>query len=137
MIAQIAQGIMAKYTGSALATSLTGGLWRETAKQDVSFPYGTFNIIDNVQMDGFTEKLEIARVQFNLWAKYTSSTTNPTSTLDSLESALRTLYDYATLTITSWTNLGMYYQSSRPAFSEDDDVVGVIVEYLTYITKSR
>lgn len=137
MIAQIVTGITTKYTGSALASSLTGGLWRDKAPDNVSFPFGVFTIVDGQQMDGYTEAIEFYRIQFTIYHKYTTSITDANSSLDSLESALRTLFDYTTLTITSWTNLGMYYQGNRPAYSEVDDVVGVIVEYISYITKSR
>ena len=137
MIAQIATGIMSKYTGSALASSLTGGLWRDEAKQGVVFPYGVFHIIDVLGNDTFTEKCEFARIQFDLWSKYSASVSDARATLDTLESALRTLYDWTTLTISGWSNAGMRFISSRPAFSEDENVVGVIIEYETYISKSR
>lgn len=128
-------------TGSSYALSqtllcaYTGYLWRETAKQDVSFPFGTFNIIDDLQNDTFTENMEFSRIQFNLWSKYSSSVADAIAQLDILESALRALYDYVTLTISGWTNTGLRFLSSRPAFSEDDEIVGVIVEYETYIQK--
>lgn len=135
MIAQIATGITSKYTGSALASSLTGGLWRDEAKQGVSFPCGIFTVIDSLNTETFTEDMEFFRIQFDLWAQYSSSTTDARATLDTLESALRTLFDNATLTISGWTNIGMRWIGTRPGYSEDDQVVGLIVEYETYIQK--
>lgn len=212
MIAQIATGITSKYTGSALASSLTGGLWRDEAKQGVSFPYGVFTVIDSLNTETFTERMEYFRIQFDLWAKYskytastiafnenapsadsitdsasgltgfgavagckigiTGSTSNDKivtsasisagtitvsgsddftaelagssitlsvvdakEVLDLLETALRTLYDEVALTISGWSNTKMRWIGTRPGYSEDDQVVGVIIEYETYIQK--
>jgi len=137
MIAQIATGITAEYTGSALASILTGGLWREKAKQDVTFPYSVFHIIDDLQYETFSEEMEYSRIQFDLWSKYSGTETEAIATLDALESALRTLYDYATLTISGWSTTEMRFLGSRPAFSEDDKIEGVIIEYEIYIFKSK
>lgn len=137
MISQIATGIMNKYTGSTLASNLTGGLWRDEAKQGVTFPYGVFTVISNVNEDTFTENIEFIRIQFTIWHKASSDVADVKSSLDTLESYLRGLYDYATLSITSWVNLGMYYLFSRPAYSDNEEISGVIIEYKTWITKTR
>jgi hypothetical protein len=137
MIKQIADGITSKFTGSALATAIGGRLYRDEAMQGVAFPFCVFHIIDSQNVDTFSEKGEYYRIQFNIWHKYTTTMTNAKASLDTLESNLRSLYDWATLTISGWTNTAMRFSGSRPAFSEDDDVVGVIVEYETYIFKSR
>lgn len=213
MIAQIASGIANKYSGSALASALTGGLWRDQAKQGVAYPFAVFSVIDDLNEETFSEDMEYARIQFTIWAKcsrynattisfkenapsadaildsasgllgfgavagckinISGSTSNDKTitsasisagtitisgsddladeaagdsvtlsvvdvkeVLDLLESTLRTLFDDTTLTITGWSNVGLNWIGSRPAFSEDENIDGVIIEYETYIQKS-
>ena len=134
MISDVAKGIITKYTGSALASVLTGGMWQGVAKQDVSSPYCVFIIVDAQNQQTYSKAMEFHRVQFTIWTTDINPATASTG-LNALETALRTLYDGAVLTVTGWTNLGMIYDTSRPAYSEDGRVIGVIIEYYTWITK--
>lgn len=120
---------------STLICAYTGMFWRDEAKQGVSFPYCVFTIIDGQRLDTFTEKMEYYRIQFTLWHKYSGSISDAKASLDVLESALNDLFDNAILTISGWSCAGMINLGNRPAFSEDEDIVGVIVEYVTYITQ--
>jgi hypothetical protein len=133
-IANVATGIMSKYTGSALASVLTGGLYRETAPQDVSFPYGVFNWVNNLGVGVFSATMEYHHLQFTIWTNDLNSATASTG-LDALVSALTTLFDYAILTVTGWTATRMVFKGERPAISEDERVIGAIVEYELYISK--
>jgi len=137
MIAQVAQGIATKYSGSALATLLTGGLWREKAKDDVAFPYAVFTEVDDINGATYASDVEFHRIQFTIWAQYTSAVTDAQASLDVLEASLRSLFDRAKLTITSWNNPAMLWDSSRPAYSEDDTIVGTHIDFVTWIDKTR
>ena len=135
-IANVATGIMSKYTGSALATVLTGGVHREQAPQDTSFPYVVFNWVSNLNVDTFTEDREYDHIQFTIWTNDLNQATASTG-LDALVLALRTLFDGVVLTVTGWTNLNLRWIGERPAISEDERVIGAIIEYETYISKSK
>lgn len=133
-IANVATGIMTKYTGSALASVLTGGLYREQSPQDTVFPYGVFNSVSNLSDNTFSETMEYHHLQFTIWSSDLNHATASTG-LDALVTALKTLFDYAILTITGWTATGMVFLNERSAFSEDERVIGAIVEYELYISK--
>ena len=214
MIAQVAQGIATKYSGSALSSLLTGGLWREKAKDDVAFPYAVFTEVDDINGATFASDVEFHRIQFTIWAKYSKYTaltiafhentpsadtltdsasglltggfvvgapvaiygstsndktitpsaivagtmtlaitddlteeaagdsvtlmvTDAQAGLDVLEASLKSLFDRAKLTITSWNNPAMLWDSSRPAYSEDDTIVGTHIDFVTWIDKAR
>ena len=214
MIAQAAEGIANKYSGSALATLLTGGLWREKAKDDVAFPYAVFTEVDDINGATYASDVEFHRIQFSIWAKYSKYTaltiafhentpsadtltdsanglltggfvagapvaiygstsndktvtpsaitagtmtlaitddltaeiagdsvtlmvTDAQAGLDVLEASLKSLFDRAKLTITSWNNPAMLWDSSRPAYSEDDIIVGTHIDFVTWIDKTR
>jgi hypothetical protein len=56
-------------------TALTGGLYFGQIKQETSYPYGTYRIIDSVPdslIDG--SRMEEYRIRFNLFSKSTSLT---------------------------------------------------------------
>ena len=135
-IADVATGILNKYTGSALDTVLAGDLWRDEAKQNPTFPYGVYEFISNLNVDTFTEDREFHHIQFTIWTNDKNPATASTG-LDALVLALRTLYDGVLLTVTSWTSLNMRFISERPAISEDITVIGAIIEYETYISKTK
>jgi len=130
MIAQVAEGIMAEFTGSALSTSVGGRIWRDSAPQNTTMPYIVFTSISNTQYDTYNEDLEYHHIMFYI---YVNLETTGYTGLDALESALRALFDNTVLTISGWTDLMMRWMGSRPANSEDDKVIGIMVEYETYI----
>lgn len=135
-IANVAVGIMTKYTSSALDTILTGDLHRDKAPQDVVFPYAVFEFISNLNTDTFTENREYDHIQFTIWTNDLNQATATTG-LDALVLALRTLFDGVILTVSGWTNLNLRWISERSAFSEDARVIGATIEYETYISKSK
>jgi hypothetical protein len=133
----VAKGIDSKFTGSAFETAIGAGkLYREEAPQDASLPYCVFNFISTLNNDTFTEDMEYHHIQFTIWTNNLNPDTATTG-LDALILALRTLYDGVILTVTSWTNLNLRWISERPAISKDNQVIGSIIEYETYITKSK
>ena len=133
----VAKGIISKFTGSAFATAIGAGkLYREEAPQDAILPYCVFNFISNLNVETYTEHREYDHIQFTIWTNDLNPDTASTG-LDALLLALRTLYDGAVLTVTNWTNLNLRWISERSAISEDSQVIGSIIEYETYITKSK
>lgn len=135
MIAQVAQGIMAKFTGSALSTLVGGRIWRDSAKQNETMPYIVFTCISNNPSGTFAKVGELHHVAFYILTDDVDPSTETTG-LDALESALRTLYDEAVLTITGWVSAEMLIGQSRPFYSEDDNVIGVIIDYEVHIEKT-
>jgi hypothetical protein len=134
MIAQVAQGIMAKFTGSALSTLVGGRIWRDSAKQNETMPYIVFQCIDTQNCDTFSEFCEFQHWIFYIWADLANT---GYAGLDAIETALRSLFDYATLTTTGWNNTGFKFGNANPSISEDDNVIGVMVDYEIYISKAR
>ena len=136
MITQVAQGITTKFTGSTLAGLVGNRLWRDKAKQNETMPYVVFTCISNDDYGLISSgKIEYHHIIFYIWTDDINPDTASTG-LDALESALFDLFDKAILTITGWTNTGMIWLNTRPAISEDDNVIGVMMEFETYIEKS-
>ena len=135
MISDIMKGIKTKYTGSALAGVLTGGIWDTQAPEGTAFPYAVvqaFGMTDET----YTEKVEFYRIQFNLITNNLNKSASSVG-LNALESTLRALFDNTTLTVSGWTNTGMIWQKSDEIFSHSNKVIGVMIEYETYISKSK
>jgi len=132
MIAQIAQGITTKFSGSALSATVGGRIWRDRAKQNETMPYIVFTSISNINADTYKENLEYHHIMFYIYTNDINPDTASTG-LDALESALRTLFDNQVLTVSGWTNLMMRWVGTRVANSEDEDVIGIMIEYETYI----
>lgn len=135
-IAQVAEGIMAKFSGSALSTTVGGRIWRDSAKQNETMPYIVFTSItsdDYPMVSG--ERIEYHHVIFYIYTDDINPATASTG-LDALESALYDLFNGQILTISGWTATAFLYKGSRPANSEDDNVIGVIMEFETYIQKT-
>ena len=133
MIADIMKGIKTKYTGSALATALTGGIWDTQAPEGTAFPYAVVQAFA-MNDDTYGDDIEFYRIQFNLITNNLNKSAVTTG-LNALESALRTLFDKTVLTVTGWTNTGMRWIKSDEIFSFSNKVIGVMVEYETYISK--
>jgi hypothetical protein len=133
-IEDVATGIMSKYTGSALASVLTGGLYIEAAPQDVSFPFGVFNWVGDLPIGVFGGTMEYHHLQVTILTNDLNPATASTG-LGALISALKTLFDYAILTVSGWTATAMVFKGEKPAISEDERVIGRLVEYELYISK--
>ena len=134
-ISDIMIGIKTKYTGSALAGVLTGGIWDTQAPEGTAFPYAVVQVFA-ISDETYTEKVELYRILFNIITNNLNKSAATTG-LNALESALRTLFDNAILTVSGWTNTGMIWQKSDEIFSFSNKVIGVMVEYETYISKSK
>lgn len=135
MIGDILKGIKTKYTGSELASVLTGGLWDMQAPEGTVFPYATVQIISNMNYPVFTNNMEFFRIHFNI----VSDNMNKDATnvgINALESALRTLFDGEQLSGTGWTTTNMVWQKSEPVLSFSNKTIGVMVEYETHIVYS-
>jgi hypothetical protein len=133
MIADIMKGIKTKYTGSALATALTGGIHDTQAPEGTAFPYAVVQAFA-MNDDTYGDDIEFYRIQFNLITNNLNKSASSVG-LNALESALRTLFDKTVLTVTGWTNTGMRWIKSDEIFSYSNKVIGVMVEYETYISK--
>lgn len=115
--------IYTKFTGSALATALTGGLHNTQAPLGTSFPFGVMTLVSDVHEWDFVDEYESSRIQFDIY----SDAASPGAALDAA-ALLWTLFDDCALTISGYTHL--YMQRSFAQFLRDDDTVWhYIVEY--------
>jgi hypothetical protein len=135
-IGDIMIGINTKYIGSALASVLTGGIWDTQAPEGTAHPYCVVQTISAIGDPTFTEDMEFFRIQFNLITNNLNKSEVSVG-LNALESTLRALFDDAILTVSAWTNTGMIYKSSGEIFSFSNKVIGVMVEYETYIFRTH
>ena len=136
-IGTIILGIKTKYTGSALETALgTNKMYATQAPEGTAHPYCVVSVIDSIDVGTFTEDMEYIRVQFSIITNELNKA-KATTGLNALEIALRGVFDDQVLTVSGWTNTGMAWKGSSPIFSYNTKVIGVSIEYETYIFKSK
>lgn len=135
-ISDIMIGIKTKYTGSALANVLTGGIWDTQAPEGTAFPYAVVQITSNMNNETYTSDIEYFRIQFNVITNNLNKSAASVG-LNALETALRALFDNAILTVSGWTNIIFRWTKSEAIFSLSTKVIGVMVEYETYIEKIK
>lgn len=129
--------IKTKYSGSALETALgTNKMYDTQAPEGTAHPYCIVSVVDTVDAGTFTEDMEYIRVQFSIITNELNKA-KATTGLNALEITLRALFDDTVLTVSGWTNVGLQWKSSSPIFSYNTKVIGVSIEYETYIFKSK
>jgi len=98
--------IMTKCAGSALSTAVSGRIFLDEATEGTEFPYVVFQVVANTPQDTFTDSIEDALIQFSLYSASSGATE-----ITGIYAALKTLFDYCTLTITGSTHIEMVRQS--------------------------
>ena len=126
-------GIYSKFTGSTgagtLYTLLGGRLHPNEAPQESAYPYGVYYLISDVPEYTFSETIETALIQFNLFDDDSSATD-----INTAFTALTTLYDWATITITGYTSV--YMQRELNYLLRESDVWNYMIQYRLVFQKN-
>ena len=126
-------GIYSKFTGSTgagtLYTLLGGRLHPNEAPQESAYPYGVYYLISDVPEYTFSETIETALIQFNLFDDNSSATD-----INTAFTALTTLYDWATITIDGYTSV--YMQRELSYLLRESDVWNYMIQYRLVFQKN-
>lgn len=103
----------AEAANTTLSASLSGGMFFEIAEQNASFPYAVMFINSVTPTLYFpatdvTRRGEVYLVQFNIWDDSVSR-----SVITGLESDMRDVYDYGSLTIANHTHIATIPEEAR------------------------
>jgi hypothetical protein len=118
-VKNLSAAIYGKIAGSAFSTSVGGRLYKARAPQNPTFPYVVYDIISDVQMDTFTERLEDVLIQFTIFSIASGSTE-----IEDIYANLKALYDYCSLSITGNTHLSMERQNATLMSGQLDEEMG-------------
>ena len=126
-------GIYSKFTGSTGAGSLyalLGGRLRfSEARQNETYPYGVYHLISDVPEYTFSETIENALIQFNLFDDDSSATD-----INTAFTALTTLYDWSTVTIDGYTSV--YMQRELSYLLRESDIWNYMIQYRLVFQKN-
>ncbi len=117
---------------STLYGLLGGKLYRSLAPQNRTFPFCAFQFITETPLFVISGKndAEEVLVQFNLYSN------NPTSAveIENLSAALKSLFDWANLTVDGYTFIFMRREFSRQ-YQDPDQVWVCSVQYRVHLEK--
>jgi hypothetical protein len=99
--------IITRYEAVSLSASLTG-LYNTQAPQDVTFPYGVFQLISDTPDWTFSENFENILLQFNLF----SDTSDPVEICDLFE-LLKTAFDFLELSVANYETVSMIRENAN------------------------
>lgn len=117
-------------TANAFKTACTGGLHYEEAPQGTAMPYATFALISGRPEYYLQGNLEIANIQFDIYAA--SNTVR-----QDLYTKLTALFDDCKPTVTGYSSIIMERQSQQSIREgEHDEVFRYIVEYALTVDKT-
>ena len=126
-------GLYSKFTGTTgagtLYTLLGGRLHPNEAPQGSAYPYGVYYLISDVPEYTFSETIESAIIQFNLFDDNSSATD-----INTAFTALTTLYDWATITITGYTSV--YMQRELSYLTKEEDIWNYMIQYRLVFQKN-
>jgi len=129
-LTELETAIWNKYNADvALKAVLTGGFHNTEAEQNAVMPFGVFQIISDVPRATFSEDQESVLVQVKLFSRKHSS-----SELNGMFSALKTTFDYTTLTLTDYVSVSCRRVSAIK--TKIEDVWQYTVSYLILIEKN-
>lgn len=125
-------GVYSLYSGAggaALRAACTGGLHLEEAPQYTAMPYATVHLIIARPDYYFNGNLEIAQIQFDIYA-------GSNSVRQDIYTKLTALYDNAKPTVTGYTSLVMKRVSQQSIREgEQSEVYRYVVDYEATIDK--
>lgn len=126
-------GIHDKFTGTTTAGSLyvllSGKLYPYEAKQNDTYPYGVYYLISDVPDHTFDADFEEYLIQFNLFDDDSSVTD-----INTAYSALTTLYDDTTLSVTGYTNV--YTKREFSYLTREEDIWNYMTQYRVFTQKN-
>lgn len=119
-------GLYSEFTGStgagSLYTLLGGRLHPIEAPQGSAYPYGVYHLISDVPEYTFNETIENAIIQFNLFDDNNSATN-----INTEFTALTTLYDWSTISISGYTSV--YMRRELSYLIREYDVWNYMIQY--------
>jgi hypothetical protein len=130
-------GIMTKCAGSALSTAVGGRIFLDEAPEGSAYPYVVFKIVAGTPQDTFKDTIEDTLIQFSLF-----SISSGAAEITAMYAALKTLFDWQTLTITGNTCIWVMRESLTTMFDDittPDGTVGLrhwAVDYSIVTEKS-
>ena len=102
-------------TSNTFSTAMTGGLWYNESKPNNVFPYCVYSFLGDKPMyyfgDTNPDEGEDILVQFTIFDK-SSSAIN----INKYDGYLRSLYDWANISVTGYTLMEMRRDNTIPAF---------------------
>lgn len=117
-------------TGSpAIYTNLSGKLYLTEAPQNTTFPYMVYYLVSNDYDYQFVEDFEVFLIQFNIFDDNASA-----SNIGTYFENLKTLYDWATPTVSGYSVVRMVREFAQLA--RDDDVWQYSVQYNVWLKKN-
>ena len=133
MINQLKTGIYNKATtAGSFNTGIGGRFYFEEAPQGAMFPFCSFHFITQTHSIDSATSFEYPVVQFNLYSKTSGSTE-----IGNLEQYLRDSFDYASLTVTGYSNvLTKPYTINRLPKTNDQEVWQTTVSYIMTLEKN-
>jgi len=112
-------GIMTKFSGSTVSTNVGGRIYFEQAPEGATMPYIVFYITSSNPSDTFTERVTDTYIQFSMF-----SSSSSVSEIGTIYANLRTLFDYATLTVSGNTFLRCEWQNLTTMVDDTTTVEG-------------
>ena len=98
----VSTAIYSKFTGSDLASAVSGRFFKGEAPEGTDFPYVVYGLVSDVPDNVFAKHGEESRWQFDLFSAASSS-----GEVEDMYGYLKALYDDCSLTITSQTHICM------------------------------
>lgn len=134
-IQTLGTAIESLYNGSSGATlrALTGNgkLFQTQAPQGTAFPYIIFTMIDDINDDTFGEEMSQSRVQFSIFAKI-----GATSSMGSMQRALKVLYHQIALTISGYTHISTELISTQDLGIDASNIQHVVMDFYVWTQKA-
>lgn len=120
--------------GSGFYNDIGGRMYLDVAPQESTFPYAVFFMAADENDPDFTDEHEDIEIQFNIFTQDNSGLAAGT-----LLGSLKTMFDYAALSVTGWSQLSMIRSQvlSNNDFTRVPPIRGYSVMYDVRLEKKR
>jgi len=106
------KAIYDEFTNDAtLVAALTGGMYGIRANPKVSTPYCVYDLVGNSPSWTFAKAVESGRIQFSIFA-------DTDTVLFDCGKKLMALYDFGSLTMASYSNVGLVRENNLTLYAE-------------------
>ena len=130
---EVMEGIYSHFnTVNTLNTALDGNLYPHEAEQGVSFPYGTYFIINDYLDYTFSEEQDEIQVQISVF----SNDKSPVE-INTLYGYVKDLFDEAEITVSGHSVLSFLRTDARPIRDAEHRTWAYHITYMVLIEKSR
>ena len=121
-------GIYSKFSGNAALKAVVTGFYFTEAPQGTVYPYIVYHKISGVPDYTYTESMENVLIQFNIYDDHSSSTT-----INDIYAKLTALFDWCSLTVTSWSSI--YMKRELDNLTRENDIWNYFLQYRLEIQK--